>query len=50
MPGLHELIGLLVAIFIIWFILKMAKVAIKFIFLVIALLAAGGVVYFLFMR
>jgi len=50
MPGLHELLGLLVVIFVIWFVLKMAKVAIKFILLVIALLVAGGVVYFLFMR
>jgi len=50
MPGFHELLGLLVVIFVIWFFLKMAKVAIKFILLVIALLVAGGVVYFLFMR
>ena len=50
MPGPHELIGILVAIFVIWFVLKLAKVAIKFIFLVIALLVAGGVIYFLFMR
>jgi hypothetical protein len=50
MPGAHELIGILVAIFVIWIILKVAKVAIKFIILVIALLAAAGVVYFLFMR
>ena len=50
MPGAHELIGILVAILVIWFVLKMAKVAIKLIFLVIALLVAGGVVYFLFMR
>ena len=50
MPGLHELIGILVAVFAIWFVLKMAKVAIKVIFLVIALLVAAGVVYFLFMR
>ena len=50
MPGLHELIGILVVVFAIWFVLKMAKVAIKIIFLVIALLVAAGVVYFLFMR
>jgi hypothetical protein len=50
MPGPHELIGILVAILVIWFVLKVAKVAIKIIFLVIALLVAGGVVYFLFMR
>ena len=48
MPGLHELIGILVAIFVIWLVLKMAKVAIKFILLVIALLVAGWFVYFLF--
>jgi hypothetical protein len=50
MPGAHELIGILVVIFVIWFILKMAKVAIKITLLVIFLLAAAGVVYFLFMR
>ena len=50
MPGAHELIGILVAILVIWFVLKMAKVAIKIILLVIFLLAAAGVVYFLFMR
>ena len=50
MPGTHELIGILVAIFVIWLVLKVAKVAIKIIFLVIALLAAAGVIYFLFMR
>jgi uncharacterized membrane protein YgaE (UPF0421/DUF939 family) len=48
MPGLHELIGILVVIFVIWLILKMAKVAIKITFVVIALLVAAGIVYFLF--
>ncbi len=48
MPGLHELIGILIAIFVIWIVLKMAKVAIRIIFFVIALLVAAGIVYFLF--
>jgi hypothetical protein len=50
MPGPHELIGILVAIFVIWFVLKLAKVAIKFIILLIALLAVAWLVYTLFMR
>jgi hypothetical protein len=50
MPGPHELIGILVAIFVIWFVLKLAKVAIKFIILLIALLAVAWLVYALFMR
>jgi hypothetical protein len=50
MPGAQELTGILVAIFVIWFVLKLAKVAIKFIILVIALLFAAGLVYYLFMR
>ncbi|HKS24533.1 MAG TPA: hypothetical protein VJZ76_17160 [Thermoanaerobaculia bacterium] len=50
MPGPQELIGILVAIFVIWFVLKLAKVAIKFIILLIALLAVAGLVYYLFMR
>ncbi len=50
MPSPHELIGILVAIFVIWFVLKLAKVAIKFIILLIALLAVAWLVYALFMR
>lgn len=50
MPGIHELVWILIVILVVWVLLKMAKVAIRLIFIVIALLVAGGVVYYLFMR
>ena len=41
-------LAILIVVFVIWFVLKMANVAIRLIlFIVIALLVAAGVVYFL---
>jgi len=50
MPSINELLGILIAIIVIWFVLKLAKVAIRMIFLVIAVLLIAGVVYYVFMR
>jgi hypothetical protein len=50
MPTAQELIGILIAVLVIWFILKMMKVAIKLIIFVIGLLLAAGLLYFLFAR
>ena len=50
MPTAQELLGILIAIVVIWFVLKMMKVAIKLIVFVIGLLLAAGVLYYLFMR
>ncbi|HEX9458002.1 MAG TPA: hypothetical protein VGA84_02605 [Thermoanaerobaculia bacterium] len=50
MPGINELLGILIAIIVIWIVLKLAKVAIRLIFLVIAVLLIAGVVYYVFMR
>ena len=50
MPTAQELIGILIAIVVIWFVLKMMKVAIKLILFVIGLLLAAGLLYFLFAR
>ena len=50
MPTAQELLGILVAIVVIWFVLKMMKVAIKLIVFVIGLLLAAGLLYFLFAR
>jgi hypothetical protein len=50
MPSMNELIGLLVAILVIWFVLKMAKVAIRLILFVIAVLLLAGALYYVFMR
>lgn len=50
MPSVHEILGILIAIIVIWFILKLAKVAIRIILFVIVLLLALGAVYYVFMR
>jgi hypothetical protein len=50
MPSMNELIGLLVAILVIWIVLKMAKVAIRLILFVIAVLLIAGALYYVFMR
>jgi hypothetical protein len=44
----HELIGILVAIFIIWVILKLAKVALKLILLIIGAMLILWVLYHVF--
>jgi len=46
MPTGHEILGILVAIFVIWFVLKLAKVAFRIVLFVILLLIALGVVYY----
>ncbi len=50
MPSLQELLGILIAIAVIWVLLKMAKVAIRLILFVIGLLLILGVLYYVFMR
>jgi len=50
MPAMNELLGLLIAIFVIWFVLKLAKVAIRLILFVIGVLVIAGVLYYVFMR
>jgi len=50
MPSAQELLGILIAIVVIWIILKMAKVAIRLILLIIFVLVAFGVVYYVFVR
>lgn len=50
MPSPGELLGLLVVIFFIWLVLKLAKVAIRVIFFVIAIVLIIGALYWLFMR
>jgi len=46
MPSTHELLILLVAIFAIWFVLKLARIAIRVIFLLISIAVLVGVVWF----
>ena len=47
---MNELLGILIAIIVIWVILKLAKVAIRMIFFVIAVLLIAGALYYVFMR
>ena len=46
----QEFLGILVAIVVIWFVLKLAKVAIKMIIFIIAVLVIVGALYYVFMR
>lgn len=50
MPGTQELVGLLVVILIVWFVLKLAKVAIRLILLFIAVLVIIGALLWLLPR
>ncbi|HEX8618853.1 MAG TPA: hypothetical protein VF911_14815 [Thermoanaerobaculia bacterium] len=50
MPSTQELLVLLVAIFVLWFVLKLARLAFRVIFFLITLAIAGGVLWFVFMR
>jgi len=50
MPTPQELLGILIAIVVIWIVLKVMKVAVRLIFFVIGLLLVGGLIYYLFMR
>jgi hypothetical protein len=50
MPAAQELLGILIAIVVIWIVLKMAKIAIKMILFIIAVLLIVGTLYYMFMR
>jgi hypothetical protein len=50
MPSTHELLILLIAIFVLWFVLKLARLAIRVILFFITLAIAGGVLWYVFMR
>ena len=47
---MNELVGILIAIVVIWVILKLAKVAIRLILFVIAILLIAAALYYVFMR
>ncbi len=50
MPGPQELIGVLVVIAIIWFVVKLARVAVRLIAFVVAMLLVVGALYFVLVR
>jgi hypothetical protein len=50
MPSTQELLILLIAIFVLWFLLKLARLAIRVIFFIVTLAIVGGVLWYVFMR
>ena len=50
MPGSFDLVGLLVVIAILWIVLKVAKVAIRLIFLFMTVVLIAAAVYWFFLR
>ena len=50
MPSLQELFGILIVIFVIWVILKVAKVTIRLTLFVIGLLLGIAALYYVFVR
>lgn len=50
MPGPQELLGILIVIAVIWFVLKVARVALRLIVFFIGLIVLLGVLYFVFVR
>ena len=50
MPSTHELLVLLIAIFVLWIVLKVARFAIRVIFLVMSIAILVGVLWFVFAR
>ena len=50
MPSTQELLILIVAIFVLWIVLKVAKVAIRLIFFFISVAILAGVLWYLFAR
>ena len=47
---MNELLGILIAIIVIWVVLKLARVAIRLIVFVIAVLLIAAALYYVFMR
>jgi hypothetical protein len=50
MPTTAEIVGILVAIFAIWFVLKLARLAVRLIVFIIGLLLLLAAAYYVFMR
>jgi len=50
MPSIQELLILLVAIFVLWFVLKLARLAIRVILFIIMLAIVGGAIWLFLAR
>ena len=50
MPSINELLILIVAILVLWIVLKVARIAIRMMFLFISIVVFAGVIWFVFLR
>jgi hypothetical protein len=50
MPPIHTLVGVVIIILVLWFLLKMAKIAIRLFFLFVAVILIVGAVYYFLLR
>ena len=50
MPSIETLLVFLIAILVLWIVLKVAKVALKLIFFFVSIAILAGVLWYLFMR
>ena len=50
MPPTAEIVGILVAIFVLWIVLKLARIALRLIVFIIAVLLLLAAAYYVFMR
>ena len=50
MPPLPQLVGVVIIVLVIWFLLKMAKIAIRLILLFITVMLIAGAVYYFLLR
>ena len=50
MPTTPEIVGIFIAIFAVWIVLKLAKIAIRMMVFIIGLLLVLAAIYYVFMR
>ena len=50
MLSTSAIVGILIAVFVLWFLLKLARVALRLIFFLAAVLLVLGGIYYVFMR
>jgi hypothetical protein len=50
MPPIQQLVGVVIIVLVIWFLLKMAKIAVRLIFLFITVILIVGAVYYFLLR
>ena len=50
MPSTHELLILIAAILVLWIVVKVARIAIRMLFLFISVVVFAGVIWFVFLR